>query len=90
MIWSEWSTSTSTCSGKIRKATWMDPSGPAASSRALNTVSPTSRVPSSVSGDSARQRRTKSRISGIDDGRAVKTWESTTTGTTSIGLPAGP
>ena len=67
----------------------MDPVGPAASSSARNTVSPTSRVPSSVSGDSARHRRTKSLISGIDDGRAGKICDSTTTGTTSIGVPGG-
>ena len=82
--WLECSTSTSTCSGKIRKETWIAPVGPAASSRARNTVSLTPRVPSSFSGDSARQRRTKSRISGIQDGRAGKVWDSTTTGTTSI------
>src|ERR1035441_5210660 len=81
---SECSTSTSTCSAKMRNATWMEPVGPAASSSARNTVSPTSRLPSSVSGDSARQRRTKSLMSGIDDGRAVNTWDTTTTGTTSI------
>ena len=46
-------------------------------------------VPSSLSGDSARQRRTKSRISGMDDGRAGKICESTTTGTTSIGSVTG-
>src|SRR6202042_3135412 len=68
----------------------MEPVGPAASSSARNTVSPTSRVPSSVSGDSARQRRTKSLMSGIDDGRAGKIWESTTTGMTSIESPPGP
>ena len=62
----------------------MAPVGPAASSRARNTVSPTLRVPSSVSGDSARQWRTKSRISGIHDGRAGNVWDSTTTGTTSM------
>ncbi len=63
----------------------MAPVGPAASSRARNTVSWTLRLPSSVSGDSARQRRTKSRISGIHEGRAGNVWDSTTTGTTSIG-----
>src|SRR5215470_20176816 len=78
-------TSTSTCSGKMRNETWIAPVGPAASSRARKTVSPTSRLPSSVSGDSARQRRTKSRISGIQDGRAGNVCDSTTTGTTSIG-----
>src|SRR5215470_13039582 len=77
-------TSTSTCSGKMRNETWIAPVGPAASSRARKTVSPTSRLPCSVSGDSARQRRTKSRISGIQEGRAGKVWDSTTTGTTSI------
>src|SRR5215831_9725952 len=87
---SECSTSTSTCSGKMRNATWMDPVGPAASSSARNTVSPTSRFPSSVSGDSARHRRTKSRMSGIDDGRAGKTCISTTTGMTWIGSSPGP
>ena len=90
MAVSECSTSTSTCSGKMRKATWIEPVGPAASSSARKTVSPTSLVPSSVSGDSARQRRTKSRMSGIEDGRAVNTCESTTTGTTSIESPAEP
>ena len=74
----------------MRNATWMHPVGPAASSSARKTVSPTSRVPSSVSGDSARQRRTKSLMSGIDDGRAGKIWESTTTGMTSIESPPGP
>lgn len=34
----------------------MEPVGPVASSSARTTVSPTSRVPSSVSGDSAGQR----------------------------------
>ena len=62
----------------------MAPVGPAASSRARNTVSLTPRLPSSFRGDSARQRRTKSRISGIQEGRAGKVWDSTTTGTTSI------
>jgi hypothetical protein len=75
---------------EMTNATWIHPVGPAASSRARKTVSPTSLVPSSVSGDSARQRRTKSLISGIDDGRAGKIWESTTTGTTSIESPPGP
>ena len=83
-------TSTSTCSGKMRNETWIAPVGPAASSRARKTVSPTSRLPSSVSGDSARQRRTKSRISGIQDGRAGNVCDSTTTGTTSIGPSPGP
>src|SRR5690349_15135123 len=77
-------TSTSTCSGKMRNETWIAPVGPAASSRARKTVSPTSRLPCSVSGDSARQRRTKSRISGIQDGRAGNVWDRTTTGTTWI------
>ena len=70
MAVSECRTSTSTCSGKMRNATWIEPSGPAASSSARKTVSPTSRVPSSVSGDSARHRRTKSLMSGMEDGRA--------------------
>ena len=58
--------------------------GPAASSRAWATVSPTSRLSSSDSGDWARQRRTKSRMSGMDDGRAGNVCDSTTTGTTSM------
>ncbi len=29
-------------------------------------------------------------MSGMEDGRAGNTWESTTTGTTSIGVPEGP
>src|ERR1017187_3073337 len=83
--WLECRTSISTCSGKIRNETWIAPSGPAASSRARKTVSPTSRVPLSVRRDSARQRLTRPRISGIHEGRAGKVWDSTTTGTTSIG-----
>ena len=74
----------------MRNATWIEPVGPAASSSARKTVSPTSLVPSSLSGDSARQRRTKSRMSGMDEGRAGKICESTTTGTTSIGSVPGP
>jgi len=80
----ERSTSTSTWSGKIRKETLMAPVGPAASSSAWDTVSPTSRVSSSDSGDWARQRLTKSRMSGIDDGLAGNVCDTTTTGTTSM------
>jgi hypothetical protein len=60
------------------------PVGPAASSSAWATVWPTSRLSSSDSGDWARQRRTKSRMSGIEDGRAGKVCDTTTTGTTSM------
>ena len=80
----ERSTSTSTWSGKIRKETLIAPVEPAASSSALATVSPTSRLSSSDSGDWARQRLTKSRISGIEDGRAGNVCDKTTTGTTSM------
>src|ERR1700739_1853148 len=68
----------------MRNDTLIAPVGPAASSSAWATVSPTSRLSSSDSGDCARQRRTKSRMSGIDDGRAGKVWDTTTTGTTSM------
>ena len=80
----ERSTSTSTWSGKILKDTLMAPVGPAASSSAWATVSPTSRLSSSVSGDWARQRLTKSRTSGIEEGRAGNVCDRTTTGTTSM------
>src|SRR5580658_9952752 len=84
-IWApERSTSTSTWSGKIRKETLIAPVSPAASSRAWATVSPTSRLSSSDSGDCCRQRRTKSRMSGMDDGRAGNVCDRTTTGTTSM------
>jgi hypothetical protein len=62
----------------------MAPVGPAASSSAWDTVSPTSRVSSSDSGDWARQRLTKSRMSGIEDGLAGNVCDTTTTGTTSM------
>src|SRR5215472_3992604 len=68
----------------MRKETLMAPVGPAASSSAWETVSPTSRVSCSDSGDWARQRRTKSRMSGIEDGRAGNVCDTTTTGTTSM------
>jgi hypothetical protein len=70
--------------GEDAEETLIAPVGPAASSSALATVSPTSRVSSSDSGDWARQRRTKSRMSGMEDGRAGKVCDRTTTGTTSI------
>src|SRR5580700_4345498 len=68
----------------MRNETLIAPVGPAASSSAWATVSPTSRLSSSDSGDWARQRRTKSRMSGIEDGRAGKVCDTTTTGTTSM------
>src|SRR6202142_3455789 len=68
----------------MRKERLIAPVGPAASSSAWLTVSPTSRLSSSDSGDWARQRRTKSRISGIEDGRAGNVCDRTTAGTTSI------
>src|SRR5487761_1288754 len=68
----------------MRKDTLMAPVGPAASSSAWDTVSPTSRVSSSDKGDWDRQRRTKSRMSGIDDGLAGNVCDTTTTGTTSM------
>src|SRR5208283_2756617 len=68
----------------MRKETLIAPSGPAASSSAWATVSPTSRLSCSDSGDWARQRLTKSRTSGIEDGRAGNVCDRTTTGTTSM------
>src|SRR5215469_10722887 len=68
----------------MRNETLIFPVGPAASSSACETVSPTSRLSSPDSGDWARQRRTKSRISGIEDGLAGNVWDTTTTGTTSM------
>ena len=70
----------------MRNETLIAPVGPAASSSACDTVSPTSRLSSSDSGDWARQWRTKSRMSGIEDGRAGNVCDTTTTGTTSMFL----
>ena len=67
----------------MRNETLIAPVSPAASSSAWATVSPTSRLSSSDSGDWDRQRRTKSRMSGIEEGRAGKVCDRTTTGTTS-------
>src|ERR1700728_2405835 len=68
----------------MRNETLIAPVGPGAASSACDTVSPTSRLSSSDSGDCARQWRTKSRMSGIEDGRAGKVCDTTTTGTTSM------
>src|ERR1700722_10233785 len=68
----------------MRNETLIAPVGPAASSSAWATVWPTSRLSSSDSGDWARQRRTKSRMSGIEDGLAGNVCDTTTTGTTSM------
>src|SRR5271154_4252480 len=68
----------------MRNETLIAPVGPAASSSAWATVSPTWRLSSSDSGDWARQRRTKSLTSGMEDGRAGNVCDRTTTGTTSM------
>src|ERR1700722_17697860 len=68
----------------MRNDTLMAPVGPAASSSARETVSPTSRVSCSDSGECARHLRTKSRMSGIAEGLAGNVCDTTTTGTTSM------
>ena len=82
-----------TRSGKMGRKTWIRRSvGRAASSRAredgprLTFLFPLL----SVSGDSARQVADETRIPGIQEGRAGKVWDSTTTGTTSITPLPGP